>query len=464
MRFFVLYFSIIVRLVLKMATTTVQWTSEKGGVYMNGTRWKVSGLNWFGFETGISVLHGLWSRKMEDLLDLIKSQGFNALRIPVSVQFASDPDALSPGTNIDFSQNPNLKGLTSGKVFDYLLDRCQERGLAVVIDFHCLYPGGGIEGLWYDGTWTEQKVATAWGTVLTRWGKRLMGIDIKNEPHDAAQWPDWVKWVNRIGTLALGICPQLLILVEGLDRSESTYSCWGGSLEYVGKTTYPQVSLPANKVVYAPHQYGKGVTNNDNCATAAQWDTHFGFIRKLNKWGLIVGEWGGRDVDYPWQDAFSTYLAKMDIDSFYWCLNPNSGDTGGILLDDWRTLNTQKLVYTKRVVPSPLFLTASNPPPNNGGGGNTPPVPPVTTSFSFTQKLVNSWPNGYQYEVTVTGITQANVNTVQFVFPSSPVISQIWNVSTTPTTISPPAWFMQNPTSTFTFGFISTQQVTLATK
>ena len=29
----------------------------------------------------------------------------------------------------------------------------------------------------------------------------------------------------------------------------------------------------------------------------------------------------------------------------YWCLNPNSGDTGGILYDDWSTVNYQKMAY-----------------------------------------------------------------------------------------------------------------------
>ena len=28
---------------------------------------------------------------------------------------------------------------------------------------------------------------------------------------------------------------------------------------------------------------------------------------------------------------------------FYWSLNPNSGDTGGIYLDDWKQLDQDKL-------------------------------------------------------------------------------------------------------------------------
>eukprot|EP01037_Dinobryon_pediforme_P044289 gene44289-55962_t len=29
----------------------------------------------------------------------------------------------------------------------------------------------------------------------------------------------------------------------------------------------------------------------------------------------------------------------------FWCLNPNSGDTGGILLNDWQSVDTHKLSF-----------------------------------------------------------------------------------------------------------------------
>lgn len=47
---------------------------------------------------------------------------------------------------------------------------------------------------------------------------------------------------------------------------------------------------------------------------------------------ICPGEWGGwakeggKDAD--WQHAIASWFVENDItDSFYWCLNPNSGDT-----------------------------------------------------------------------------------------------------------------------------------------
>lgn len=43
-------------------------------------------------------------------------------------------------------------------------------------------------------------------------------------------------------------------------------------------------------------------------------------------------------------------------DQFYWCLNPNSGDTGGVLKDDWKSARDDKLLLLKRVQPDPSRL------------------------------------------------------------------------------------------------------------
>jgi len=48
------------------------------------------------------------------------------------------------------------------------------------------------------------------------------------------------------------------------------------------------------------------------------------------------------------------YLKSNDItDNFFWCVNPNSGDTGGLLLDDWVSPDTNKLSLLAKLVESP---------------------------------------------------------------------------------------------------------------
>mmetsp|Transcript_35803 Transcript_35803/g.59706 ORF Transcript_35803/g.59706 Transcript_35803/m.59706 type:complete len:99 (+) Transcript_35803:3-299(+) len=48
--------------------------------------------------------------------------------------------------------------------------------------------------------------------------------------------------------------------------------------------------------------------------------------------------------DKVWMDAFVAWLLNSNVSpGFYWCLNPNSGDTGGLLFDDWVTPVNSKI-------------------------------------------------------------------------------------------------------------------------
>jgi hypothetical protein len=79
-----------------------------------------------------------------------------------------------------------------------------------------------------------------------------------------------------------------------------------------------------------------------------------------------VGEFGTKLVDpkdAPWLKALTAYMGgdfnndgtsdlaagKKGISWTYWSWNPNSGDTGGILADDWTTVNTAKLTYLQPI-------------------------------------------------------------------------------------------------------------------
>ena len=48
----------------------------------------------------------------------------------------------------------------------------------------------------------------------------------------------------------------------------------------------------------------------------------------------MLGEWGGQLAapDGTWLNAFVSYLQQQDLTSqFFWCLNPDSGDTGTVV-------------------------------------------------------------------------------------------------------------------------------------
>nr|AIA86690.1 CAZy families GH5 protein [uncultured Clostridium sp.] len=54
-----------------------------------GNQVRLTGIAWFGFETNSEAFDGIWSAKMEDVLDKIADNGFNLLRIPICVQLVN---------------------------------------------------------------------------------------------------------------------------------------------------------------------------------------------------------------------------------------------------------------------------------------------------------------------------------------------------------------------------------------
>ena len=45
-----------------------------------------------------------------------------------------------------------------------------------------------------------------------------------------------------------------------------------------------------------------------------------------------------------WLNDLVDYLISIDQrNTYFWCLNPNSGDTGGLLQNDWTTPETYAL-------------------------------------------------------------------------------------------------------------------------
>jgi endoglucanase len=154
--------------------------------------------------------------------------GFNALRVPFSCELALNLDARKP-TNIDYGANPQLSGLSSGAVLDYLVAECAKRGIVILLDMHRLNADGQIPELWYDsGKYPESAVLTAWRLMARRYAPcwNVVGADLNNEPHGCATWEpgqgnlatNWRAAAERLGKVVLEANPKLLIFVEGVER------------------------------------------------------------------------------------------------------------------------------------------------------------------------------------------------------------------------------------------------------
>lgn len=154
-----------------------------------------------------------------------------------------------------------------------------------------------------------------------------------------------------------------LVFVEGTAGSPPCADgCFYGE-NLQGVENNPVKLSKSGRVVYSPHTYGPNVYNqpyfSDPSFPANMpriWDKHFGFIRILKNSAIVTGEWGGSTAgkNGVWLNAYMSYLKSNDItDNFFWCVNPNSGDTGGLLLNDWVTPDTNKLSLLAKLVESP---------------------------------------------------------------------------------------------------------------
>ena len=477
-----------------LSGTSFAYNVEDGDVYdEDGDRVNLYGVNWFGFETGDHVVHGLWTRNWEDMITQIKGLGFTAVRVPFCPATLDNTGVSS----INYALNPDLSGLRSLDILDRVLAELDRQGLYILLDFHN-YDCSSINELWYWSGYSEQDWISDLVFVAERYEglDRFVGIDIKNEPHGPATWgtgnasTDWKLAAEKAADAVLDANPDLLIFVQGIQDnptcSSQTSHWWGGNLEPAG--CYP-LDIPADKLVLSPHVYGPDVYvqsyfNDSNFPANMPdiWDMHFGYLSDLG-YSVIIGEFGGRyghggDArDKAWQDALIDYMKEKGMtDFFYWSWNPNSGDTGGILQDDWRSVWQDKVDLLSQLMDG----STGGPPDeaecldgedNDGDGFTDYPDDPGCSSpdddderdeqpgggVAADVSINDDWGTGYCARVTVTNDGAQPVDWV-VTFDIEGTVRDLWNAeysqSGSTVTAEGVSWNnIVNPSHTVEFGF-----------
>ena len=410
------------------------WLHTSGArvVSANGTTVQVRAVNWFGLETANCSPHGLWSRSMGDVLDQIRSFGFNALRVPYANQ-CLDPAAKA--TSIDYGQNPSLVGRSPLGVLDSLVAEAGKRGLRIILDQH-RPDTGGQSALWYTPQYPESRWMADWTMLARRYASdtTVIGADLHNEPHGAACWGcgdrarDWAAAATRAGDATLAANPHWLILVEGVETSkDGASSWWGGNLRDVAAR--PLRLATPDRVVYSPHDYPRSVFSQPwfSASTypanlAAVWDRNWGYLARTGSAPVLLGEFGSRltdTSDKQWMSVLVGYLRSAGISYAYWSFNPNSGDTGGLVKDDWRTPETAKLAALQPILrsvplapatpsvtalpptPTPPAPPTTQTPPTTRAPTPTPVPRPLPAGLSVGWHLQSAWQSGYVAELTV---------------------------------------------------------------
>lgn len=350
-----LYSRLIFMLMLPLSFSMF-YTSENHSIFYNDKiEVRLKGINYFGFEGDCQAPQGLWIHDLDFYLDFLKENNFNAIRLPFSYEMASNLDNLPKWECITQIQDQHCKS-SLGNMLDCFFTKAIQRGIFVLLDFHT------IDGIITDtpyGNIQPHDFLFAWDQILDRVGHypNLLGIDIKNEPHGITTWKDWGQVVNTFITHITQRFPSFhgLFFVEGLEMN----SCWGGSFQHMMNHLKPH--LTQHKIVFSPHVYGVSVTGNqDRYGSFHQFDTWFGFLNNIYDEAIIVGEAGGSyntPEDIEWHARYAAYLRHIhQTSNFYFCLNPDSKDTGGLLEDDWTTPNYNKLQFLSDLQPNPSWV------------------------------------------------------------------------------------------------------------
>lgn len=360
---------------------------------MDGNEVWLTGINWFGYNTGTNCFDGLWASDLNQSIQEIANHGFNVIRIPFSAELINQwSRGEYPEANFNQAINDYLVGMDSLAIFEYVIGQCRANGLKLIIDIHSAETNasGHMVNLWYSDkiSMEDYLAALSWMAERYKDDDTIIAYDLKNEPHGkhsegtaAAKWDNseddnnWKFAAERAAMAVLDKNPNALVLVEGIeiypvdiktngdfsstDENDYYFNWWGGNLR--GVADYPvELGEYQNKLVYSPHDYGptvyeqpwfKGEYTYESLMEDC-WRDNWLYINEEELAPLLIGEWGGfmTEPNITWMTYMRELIYNYRLNHTFWCFNANSGDTGGMVLDDFITWDEEKYNFVKKVL------------------------------------------------------------------------------------------------------------------
>jgi hypothetical protein len=277
--------------------------------------------------------------------------------------------------------------LPNGKVIDrfvWVIEKLIDKGLYVIIDYHPM----NTENIAYDVNSFVTSWKNLWNKITShpKYYTTMKGrviLDLFNEP-DSMQ----IYWNPRnskpgatdlyLKTMdALHNIGNPLFMVEGTGQTSHNIN-WGD-----GFATDPQIIRrygiddPSaffkalvrkpylNRVIISPHVYGPTISLSDKASTGeqlfARLNSSFGYLAnpgfcdntKCTKFPILIGEFGSfftdkRDIAHLNDFAYWIKTTLKEFNWAYWTYNQNSGDTGGIVENNWQNIAWQKIRWLVR--------------------------------------------------------------------------------------------------------------------
>lgn len=353
----------------------------------------LTGINWFGYNTGTNTFDGLWASDLNQSIQEIANHGFNVVRVPFSAELILQwSHGEYPEANFNHATNDYLVDMDSLQIFDYVVGQFRANGLKMIIDIHSAETNasGHTVNLWYtDRISTEDYMAAlSWISKRYKDDDTIIAYDLKNEPHGkpyegdgAAKWDtskdknNWKYTAEQAAAAVLENNPNALILVEGLEiyptdiktngdfsstnDDDYYFNWWGGNLRGVADNPI-DLGKYQDKLVYSPHDYGptvyqqpwfEGDYDYDSLMKDC-WHDNWFYIYEDDIAPLLIGEWGGfmTEPNITWMTYMRQLIGTYKLNHTFWCFNANSGDTGGMVLDDFTTWDEEKYNFVKEVL------------------------------------------------------------------------------------------------------------------
>ncbi len=164
-------------------------------------------------------------------VDLLKSNGFTCVRLPVAPE-----DILFNFTDSQTTIDSELKRL------DSIVDMLVNAGIAVMLDFHA---DGPYVTYYFADNAAPQELISTWQMLANRYKNRdpdLLFFEIMNEPTNQFTEAEWDAEQTQVLQAIHAIAPDHTVLVTPVD--------WSGLDGLVGMTPYSDTN-----VIYVLHDY-----------------------------------------------------------------------------------------------------------------------------------------------------------------------------------------------------------------
>jgi len=318
-------------------------------------RFKLAAVNWYGSSDELFVPSGLDKQSRQHIARLIRSIGFNSVRMPYSDEMVMKNPLVADAL---LAANPDLHGQRALDIFVACVEALTEAGLAVIINDHITYArwcdGMSLcDAAWYNDNLprcrvrlTEARWMQNWERVMARFvaNPRVVGCDLRNEVRGiwgTMTWNMWATAAEKCGRRLQKMSRDWLIIVEGVSSAN----------DISGARKRPVVLDVPDHVVYSSHVYAWSGWGQMDPYSRRSYPSFV--LAMYRNWGYLlqediapvwVGEMGapahpGKGDAHYWRNLLQ-YCDEMDVDFGYWAINPrkpheNEKETWALVDDNW---------------------------------------------------------------------------------------------------------------------------------